>query len=459
MPFKQNSQIGLYSVIVMILTSCLGVRWIPVAGGIGPSAVIFWFLGAVLFFIPLSIIVTELSANYAKDGGMYLWVKEALGEKYAFYTAWFYWANNLFFYPGLLVFMVANLAYLIGQQQLANNHLFVVSFVLVSLWLAILINIMGVKFIARIASFACILNLGLFAFIIIGGFYYYFKFGVSATDFHPKSFLPNNDLFNNISNLSLLMFGLSGIELIPIMSGSVRDARRTMRCGVIISGFLIMFMYILGSVAINLIITPKELNNTTGLIEAIITVSDKIHLYGVATLLIAALIIVEFGALVIWLIAPTVLLFECVEPGILPPFVQKLNKNNVPANALLIIGLLVSIIVILTEYLPTINSIFTILVLLGTVVYFIPYLFLAIAYIKLKSANKLSVNIINQHFGYVCAILLFVSVSIGIILSFVPSSDIHTLKDIIIYEAEMILGPVIFIVFGYWLYKRKSVAN
>ncbi len=459
MNFEKNKQVGLYGVIVMILTSCLGVRWIPVAGAIGPSALLFWIIGALLFFIPLSLIVMELSTNYSKDGGIYLWVKNAFGDKYAFYIAWLYWVNNLFYYPGLLVFMVVNLAYLIGYKELATNHLFVVSFVLIFLWLAIIININGIRFIAKIASFASVLNIGLFSFIILVGFYYYFKSGISATNFNINQFIPNSSLFNNISNLSLLMFGLSGIELIPIMSGSVKNARQTVRRGLIISGILIMSMYIIGTIAINLIINPSKLNNTTGLVETLVIVCNKINFYGMAELIILFLILVEFGALVIWLVAPTILFFECVEPGILPASIQKLNKNNIPANALLLIGVLVSIIVWLTEYLPTVNSIFTILVLLGTVVYFIPYLFLAIAYIKLKLTKQLQINVLNKSIGVMCALFLFVSVTIGIILSFVPNRDIIQFKDIIIYELEMILGPLVFLLAGYWLYKHRVKNN
>lgn len=88
-------KIGLRQVVILILTACLGIRWIPVAGAIGPSAIIFWIGGALLFLIPLSIITMELSANFTGDGGIHLWVKQVFGEQAAFYVAWLYWVNNL----------------------------------------------------------------------------------------------------------------------------------------------------------------------------------------------------------------------------------------------------------------------------------------------------------------------------------------------------------------------------
>lgn len=449
-------KIGTVEVVIMILTSCLGIRWIPVAGSIGPSAIFFWLLGAWLFFIPLSLIVIELANNYEGDGGVYLWVKDALGERFGFFTAWLYWVNNLFFYPGLLVFMVANFAYLLGNKVLAGNHLFVLTCVIISLWLAIIINIMGVKFIARIAGLACILNVGLGIFIIGAGIYYLMVYHHSATNFTITEFIPRKSITENLSNLTLLMFALSGVELIPTMAGSIKEPHKTLKQSIIISIIIVMLCYIVGSLAINVILSPDSLNNTTGLMEALEAISHKLDIVWLSGALIFFLLLVEFGALIIWLIAPTIMLFECTTPGVLPKSMQKLNHHGVPANALIVIGIVVTLIVIITQYLPTVNSIFTALVLMGTIVYFLPYLFLAVGYIKLRKLGKLKHNSFSNTIAYLAAALLFLSVLLGIGLSFAPTSDIKTTKDLIIYEAELILGPVIFISLGYFLYRRAE---
>lgn len=448
-----NQKIGTFAVVVMILTACLGIRWIPVAGSLGPPAILFWIMGALLFFVPLSLIIMELTHNYTQDGGVYLWVKQALGERFGFYTAWLYWINNFFFYPGLLVFMVANMAYLIGNKSLADNHFFVITIVILSLWSAILINIKGIQWIAKIASFACILNVCLAIFIIISGLAYAI-FYTSATTFTIAAFLPNKTIWQNLSNLTLLMFALSGVELVPIMAGSINNSRKTLTRGILISGVIILISYILGTLAINFMLNPSELNNTTGLMEMFIAISVKLHMGWLSALFIFLLFLVELGALIVWLIAPTVMLFECVEPGILPPWLQVLNKHGVPANALLFIGCIVTLIIVLMQFLPTVNSIFTALVLMGTIVYFLPYLFLVFAYLKLKTNQALKEPILNNTIGYSCAILLFISVILGISLSFVPNADIQTTSELIIYEAELIGGPLFFILLGYFIYHR-----
>lgn len=456
----ETKKLGVFAVILMILTSCLGIRWLPVAGSIGQPALIFWLLGGVLFFIPLAMIVVELANNFSSDGGMYLWVRQALGPKFGFFTAWLYWVNNFFFYPSLLIFMVDNFVYLLADKTLAYNKLFIITIVLVLLWLAIIINILGVRFIAKIAGFACILNISLTVFIIIAGFAYYFMYHTSNTNFYLASFIPNSNIINNLSNLSLLMFALSGVELIPTLASSINKPGKTISKSILISGVILLLCYILGTIGINILVSPQQLNNTTGLIAALEIITKTIHMPYLAMGLVLILLVVEFGALMVWLIAPTVMFFECVEEGIIPKWLQKINKYDAPAHALIVIGIIVTVVLVLTTYLPTVNSIFTTLVLMGTVVYFIPYLFLAISYIKLKYSNKLDNNLINKPLAYLLSIVLFCCVCLGIALSFMPGNDIKTPTQKLIYELNITLGPLVFILIGgiiyYIHYLRKK---
>ncbi len=451
-----SKKIGVFSVILLMIASCLGIRWIPVAGAIGTSALLFWALGVLLFFIPLSLMIIELSLNYDKDGGVYLWVKEGLGSFSGFFSAWFYWTNNLFYYPGLLTFMAANLAYFIGNKDLAANHHFIVTVVIIGFWLAILLNIFGMQKIAKVAGMAGILNIGLVIFIIIAGISYIMLYHNPATPFEVANLIPHDNAFDNLSNLALLMFALGGLELIPTLAQSINKPERSLPIGVLASGIVLIVLYMAGTLAINFILTPHELSNTTGLVDAFYAVTNKLHIAGIVKVLIAAIVIVEFGAIILWLIAPTVMFFECSEPGILPKWLQQLNKNQVPANALIFQGVIVTLIILLTQYLPTVNSMYLVLVLMAAIIYFLPYLFLAIAYFRLRVQKKLKKTILNDFFSKLIAMIAFIAVLFGIGLTFVPTSDLKTAHDILIYELELIGGPAIFILVGIIIYARRA---
>jgi len=160
----------------------------------------------------------------------------------------------------------------------------------------------------------------------------------------------------------------------------------------------------------------------------------------------------EFAAVTIWLLAPVIMFFKCTPQGILPSWMHKTNKNGTPANALIFQGILVSLTMVLTSLLPSVNSMYQILVLMATILYFIPYLLLVIAYVKLSANLKSS----NQIMSKLLAFGVFISVLFGIIISFLPSSDLKTRHDILLYETELISGPLIFILAGWFLYACRG---
>ena len=153
----------------------------------------------------------------------------------------------------------------------------------------------------------------------------------------------------------------------------------------------------------------------------------------------------EFTAVSIWLLAPVIMFFKCTPKGILPDWLHKTNKHDSPKNALIFMGILVTIIVLLTNFLPSVNVMYQVLILMATVLYFIPYLYLVLAYIKLM----------DSRYKYIFGILVFISTSLGILFSFQPPSDLQTTHEIWVYELELILGPAIFIVIGWLLYKFR----
>lgn len=65
-------------------------------------------------------------------------------------------------------------------------------------------------------------------------------------------------------------------------------------------------------------------------------------------------------------------------------------------------------------------------------------------------------TIVNNAIAKLVAILGFLSVLFGIMISFVPSSDLKTASDIVIYELELFSSPIIFIIMGFMIYARRD---
>ncbi|QIV94032.1 APC family permease [Allofrancisella frigidaquae] len=442
-----NKVLGFKDVTIMAVTANFGIRWIPVAACLGASAVFFWILGALIFFLPLVVIAVQLSRKYPDEGGMYAWTTRALGEKSGFMVAWLYWVNTIFYYPAVLMFLATNFAYFIGHPELVNNNYYIVIVVLSAFWLVTFVSFYGLKVNKYLVDVGGILGSFIPAIaIIVLGFAAYFVAGKSATDFSVSNFIPQGSTWGNLSTLTIIMFAMAGIEIIPTFANSVRNVKKNLYYGLLASAFILLGLYILGTVALNLVSSPDSINGTSGLMTAFEIIGHRFDWAWFPKLMAFLLTFAELAAVSIWLLAPVVMFFKCTPRGILPEWLHKTNKHDSPKNALVAMGVLVTVIVLLTSFLPSVNVMYQALILMATILYFIPYLYLVVAYIKLMS-NK---------FRYLLGFLVFVSTTLGILFSFQPPSDIQTLSEMLIYELELIIGPAIFILIGWVLYKFRK---
>ena len=70
----------------------------------------------MFFFIPLALVAAELATGWPRAGGLYVWVKQAFGDRSGFLAVWFEWIENIVWFPTVLSFVAATLAYVIDPS-------------------------------------------------------------------------------------------------------------------------------------------------------------------------------------------------------------------------------------------------------------------------------------------------------------------------------------------------------
>ena len=78
---KNNTLLGIRDIVIMNVIAILSLRQIPNVAPYGASAMLLWLLAAVCLFLPLAMVCGELSTGWPKDGGIFVWVKEAWGKR------------------------------------------------------------------------------------------------------------------------------------------------------------------------------------------------------------------------------------------------------------------------------------------------------------------------------------------------------------------------------------------
>ena len=163
--------LGVTDLVFLYIAAILGIRWLSTAAQMGPSSLVLWLLAVVIFFIPSGLTVMELSSRDSGEGGIYLWAKTAFGEQHGFIVGWTYWVNNLFYFPGLLLFIAGAFLFLGGSEWLGlgESAYYNAAFSLTLLWLVIGLNIIGLSRGKWIQNIGAMATAAVFVVLAVGG--------------------------------------------------------------------------------------------------------------------------------------------------------------------------------------------------------------------------------------------------------------------------------------------------
>jgi len=371
--------------LAMINVAAIGsVKNWPVNAEYGFASIFYFLLAAVIFFLPISLVSAELATGWPKSGGVFAWVKEAFGHRTGFLAIWLLWVENAFWYPTILSFIAATIAY-IFNPDLANNIPYTISIILVSFWAATFANLYGMKISGIISSFSVVL--GTFipgGLIILLGLSWYFGGHPLQINISWDGFVPNFSSVDQVVFFTGVLLSLCGMEMSAVHARDVRDPQKNYPKAILLSAALIIGMSILGVLAISSVIPQKQISLVAGSMQAF---SYFVDAYGLKwmTPYIAALIAAgAFGSLNTWVIGPTKGLLAAARSGDLPPYFRGVNIKGVPARLLVIQAIIVSLLSLVFVFMPTVSSAFWILTTIVAQLYLIMYILLFAAAIKLR---------------------------------------------------------------------------
>ena len=110
---EKRRVISVFMLSMINVAAICNIANLSVTAQIGFSSLFYYILGALIFFIPVGLISAELATGWPERGGVYVWVREALGEKMGFVAIWMQWVENIIWYPTILAFTAATIAYVI----------------------------------------------------------------------------------------------------------------------------------------------------------------------------------------------------------------------------------------------------------------------------------------------------------------------------------------------------------
>jgi len=463
-PKKQlRRAMGFWDVLLFNIAAVLGPRWIAAAAHNGTSSISLWVLAAVLFFLPTALIVVELSTRFPHEGGLYVWAKEAFGEFHGFVTGWTYWVYTFFYFPGLLIASAAMAAYVggAGAAHLAQSRPFLLIVSIVMLFSAVWLNIIGLnigKWLQNAGGVGTYVPL----MMLIGLGAYLWRAHGSQTHFTVSNMMPVWN-WGTVNFWPQIAFAFTALELCSTMSEEVHEPHRTFPRAVLGSGVLIALAYILGTFALLAIVPASDVDPKSGVFQALTTGSTTL---GIALFGIVAAFLVLFGnaggvGTTVAGVAriPFVVGIDRYMPA---AFGKIHSKWKTPWVSILVQAGISCVILLLIQINETANTAYQILVDAGTILYFIPFLYMYAAAIRLayrpdRNANPNAALIPWGKFGVWLAGMLGSAVVLGgIVLSLIPPAEATNAWR---FEAKLVGGTLGAFLLGLVLYLRGARAK
>lgn len=381
---NQKRYITVFLLTMINLATTFSIRNWPMTAEYGLSSISYLTLAVIFFFIPCAMVSAELATGWPKQGGVFVWVKEALGHRLGFLAVWLLWIENVVWYPTILSFIAASIAYMFAPS-LAANPIYLFFMICGLFWLVTLANLGGMKLSSWIST------VGVMIGTIIPGALIILLAAAWLSSGHPtqisftwQEVLPDFSTPSRLTFLAAVLLSFFGIEMSAVHAKDVINPQKNYSKAIFYSAFWIIVLSILGTLAVAIILPSQEISLVSGSIEALYQFLQQWGLGSMTPLVACLMALGALAGVSTWTAGPCRGLLAAAEKGDFPPFFHKTNTHNMPINLMITQAVIVTILAVLFIFMPSVSSSFLLLTILAAQLYLIMYILLFISGIVLR---------------------------------------------------------------------------
>lgn len=488
---SKTKSVSFIAVMLMIFTSAFAFDNTSIAYyTMSFSGIIWYVLAAALFFVPSSLMFAEYGATlHSDEGGVYAWLKNSIGEKWAFIGGFVWLASWVI----LIVSTVSKIwimlaTTLTGRDSTGTWSLFglnstaTIGLLSIAFFLVVtLIATRGLGKVAKLAGLGGLAALALTAVFALVSLVLLAKNGFKfAEPLTAQNFIksPRTGYQSPSQMLSFIIFAVyayAGIEALGGVSDRMKNAKknfpRAMVAGAIAITLIYAALILLWGASSNwnqmFKGTSANLGNTTyvlmsnlGLVvgksfglgaAASQTLSFWFARFSAFTMLLS-----YFGSFFVIVYMPIKSFVLGTPRKLWPGKIASLNKYDMPATAMWVQAGIVSVLIALTSFGGrNAESFYNVLTLMDNISSTVPYLFLVSAFPFFKRRTDLDrpFVIFKRPITYwvvtgLVDLLLLAGVGSTIVADMQAGSYWNLFLEIV--------GPLLFGLIGYTLYKLNE---
>jgi amino acid transporter len=217
---------------------------------------------AVVFYAPYGLITAELGSAWPQEGGMYVWIREAYGERVGGVCAWFYWVNLAYWAPAVFVIFAGTVRTAFWPSMSRTwEELIVIGL----LWLVVAVGILPLRLTTWVNNASAAAKMAVLIAAAVVGLVYAAQHGI-ANPINATQLWPGTGI--GLAAVAVILSNFCGWEVMSSLGGSIKDPRRDIPRMILIAGIAIVGTQILGMTGILAALPLRDLSIVSGIADA-----------------------------------------------------------------------------------------------------------------------------------------------------------------------------------------------
>lgn len=401
--------------VLFTVSAILLLDTLAAGATIGPSAVFWWLFLGVVFFVPYALICAELGTAWPEQGGLYAWIREAFGRRCASRATWAYWVNTAVWIPAIFILFAGVFSQMFAPDLSLTTQ---IAIGIGLTWFAVAVNVITLDIGKWIPNAGALIKVLIICVIVAGALLHVQQHGM-ANPVTLATILPNDGA--SVTYMSVIIYGMLGFELVSAGSAEMNNPGRDVPVAILVSGTIIIMMYMLATVAILAAIPAADINLVEGLVDTLdlfFGATEAGRAFAVA-LGIGALY-TFFANGVTWALGCNRAMAEAAAEGEFPAALGRQHeKLGTPVGAALAMGAVSTVVLLLYGFLVAGNNedLFWALFAFSAVIFLLPYIGLVCAFARLRVSapdrhrpfRVPGGNVVAAGLALVCFLILAVS--------------------------------------------------
>jgi amino acid transporter len=379
----QPKTMGIFSMTLFAVSAMITLDTVATSSALGVQSITLFILFAIVFFVPYGLVAAELGSGWPEEGGIYVWVREAYGQRWGTFTAWLYWVNVAYWAPAVFVVFAGTLATAFWPGMSRGWEEFIV---IALIWVMVGIGILPMSLSKWVNSASAAVKVAVLVMIGLIGAVFVVRNG-AANSFAPSAWVPSFGA--NWSFLPIIIYNFMGFELMSSAAGAVKNPRRDIPRMLLFAGAIIVGAQLLGNFGILAAIPLKDLSIVSGMADAMKLSFDAV-LGSAATpiydIFIVLLLFSFIGNMVTWSIGSNHSMASTGLDRSAPGIFGHVNKRfTTPDYAFVLMGVVATgLTVVNYAFFATKESVFWSIFALSSIVFLFPYLLMFPALLILR---------------------------------------------------------------------------